>query len=109
MDEIAAVSEAAIAFFGEGVASLGFVRSIVLHVNSQIMGTVGELALAAIGTMPPLHVIFAERALGLGGSGAEGRGEGGEGEAILPKLHFFSFCGGFGFDVEGERQWEIQD
>lgn len=32
MDEVASASEAAASFFGEGVAALGLVRSIVFHV-----------------------------------------------------------------------------
>lgn len=60
VDEVAAIAKAAVALLREGVASLGLVGSIVLHVNPQVLRPVGELALAAVGTAPPLHEIFAQ-------------------------------------------------
>lgn len=60
VDEVAAIAEAAVALLREGVASLGLVGSIVLHVNPQVLRPVGELALAAVGAAPPLHEIFAQ-------------------------------------------------
>lgn len=68
----------------------------------------GKLALAAVGTVSFIHEVFAEGTLGLRGSGAEGRSDGGEGEEILMKLHFFSLGGGFGFGIKGGRLREIE-
>ena len=79
VDEIAEVTEAAVPLLREGIASLGLVRSIVLHVNPQVLRPVRELALTAVGTASSLHEIFAERALGLAGGLPRGRGDGGEG------------------------------
>jgi len=64
VDEVASASEAAASLFREGVAALGFVRSIVFHVYPKLLRSVGELALVAIGTVPLFHEIFAKRALG---------------------------------------------
>ena len=72
----------------------------MLHVNPQILRAMGELALAAVGAESSIHEVFAEGTLGLRRSGAKGGSHGGEREAILPKLHFFSFGGGFGFDIK---------
>lgn len=102
MDEVAAVAEAAEALLGEGVAALGLVGPVVLHIDAQILGAVGELALLGVGTGAAIHEVLAERALGLGGGGAVGQDDG-RGEAVV-RLHFFSLGGGLGFDVAGGRQ-----
>lgn len=109
VDEVASISKAAVPFFRESMASLRFVRSIMLHVNPEVMGAMSELALAAVGAVAAVHVVFAEGTLSLGWPGSAGGGQGGEREGIMAKLHFFSFCGGFGFDIEGGRLWEIED
>ena len=95
MDEVAAIAKAAVALLREGVASLGLVGSIVLHVNPQVLRPVGELALAAVRTAPPLHEIFAQRAFGLVCGVSCGGGVGGEGQGLMSKLHFFAVGGGF--------------
>ena len=79
VDEIAAVAEAAVTLLREGIASLGLVGSIVLHVNPQVLRPVRELALTAVGTASSFHEIFTERALGLAGGLPRWRGDGGEG------------------------------
>ena len=81
----------------------------MLHVNPQIMGAMSELTLAAVGTVAAVHVVFAEGTLSLGRPGAAGGCQGGEREGIMAKLDFFSFCGGFGFDIEGGCLWGIED
>lgn len=102
VDEVASVSEATEALLGEGVTALGLVGPIVLHIDPEILGAVGELALLGVGTGASIHEVLAEGALGLGGGGAVGEDDGG-GEAIMG-LHFFSFGGGLGFDVAVGRE-----
>lgn len=65
VNEIASISEAAEPFFGKRMATLRFIRAIGFHVNAQLLRTVGELALAAVRTVPFLSEIFAERAFSL--------------------------------------------
>lgn len=48
MDEIASLAVAAVALLTEGVATLGLVRSIVLHINSQFLRAMSELALLSV-------------------------------------------------------------
>jgi hypothetical protein len=102
VDEVAPIAEAAEALLGEGVTALGLVGPIVLHIDPEILGAVGELALLGVRTGASIHKVFAERALGLGGGGAVGEDDGG-GEAIV-RLHFFSFGGGLGFDIAVGRE-----
>lgn len=56
----------------------------MLHVNPEILGPMGELALGAVGTAALLHEVLAERALGLRGPAAIARWGRAKGEAILP-------------------------
>lgn len=67
VDEVAALAETAKAFLLEGVADLGFVRSIIFHVNPELLGPVGELALLAVRTGAFGSVVFAERGFGFAG------------------------------------------
>jgi hypothetical protein len=108
MDKITAISEAAKAFFGERMAALGFVGPIVLHINPEILRAMCKLALVTVWAAAAIHVVFAEGALGLRGGGAVGGDHGGEGQAIMATLHFFSFSRGFGFDIEGRRLMGVQ-
>ncbi len=103
MDKIAAISKAAKALLGEGMATLCFVGSIVLHIDPKILRAMCKLALVAVRAAAAIHVVFAEGALGLRGGGAVGGDHGGEGQAVMAILHFFSFGGGFGFDIERGR------
>lgn len=79
MDEVAATPIATVSFFAEGVAALGFIGSIMFHVNPKFVRTVGELALVAIGAITFFHEVFAEGALGFGGSSVVGEMEVGVG------------------------------
>ena len=66
VDEVASVSVTAVAFLGEGVASLGFVGSICFHVYPQFLWSVGKLTFSTVGTEAFLSEVFAKRALGFG-------------------------------------------
>ena len=48
MDEVTAKSVAATAIFRESMASFGLVGAIGFHIDSQLFGSVGELALVAV-------------------------------------------------------------
>lgn len=61
----------------------------MFHVNPEFQGTMGELALIAIGTASFFHVVFAERAFGLGRSALIGEGEVGVIQVILVELTLF--------------------
>ena len=65
MDEVASLTEMATSLLGESMASLCLVGSIVFHVHSQLIRTVGELTLPAITAETLFCEIFAERGLGL--------------------------------------------
>ena len=67
VNEVAALPIAAEPFFREGMTCLCFVGSIVFHVDSQLLGPMGELALLAIRAIPFLCEIFAKGSLGLRG------------------------------------------
>ena len=77
VDEVAAVPVAAEALLCEGVAPLGLVGPIGLHVYPQLLRPMRELALVSIGAESLFGEVPAERALGLGGAlpvcGAGGR------------------------------------
>lgn len=99
MDEVTAFSIAAVALFGESVAALCLVGSIMFHVDSQLFGAVGELALLAIGAVPLLCEVLAEGGLGLGAGMAEG---GLDGRGIFRReVVFFAFGRSFALHVKG--------
>lgn len=90
MDEVTAFSIAAVALFGEGVTALGLVRSIMFHVDSQLFGPVGELALLAVGAVALFGEILAEGSLGF----RAGMPEGGlDGRAIFRREIIFLLFG----------------
>lgn len=60
MDEVAAVSVAAMALLGKGMAPLGLVGPIGLHVYPQLFWSVGELALAPVRAETFLGEVSAE-------------------------------------------------
>lgn len=60
MDEIASISEATKPFLGESVTALGLVGAVMLHIDSEILGTVGKLAFLCIGTAASIHEVLAE-------------------------------------------------
>jgi hypothetical protein len=60
MDEVTALSEAAVSSCREGMTGFGFVGSVVLHVNAKLLWAVGELAFSSVGTLPSFGVILAE-------------------------------------------------
>ncbi len=67
VDEVAALAETAEALLLEGVADLGFVRSIMFHVYPELLGAVGELALLPVRAHALCSVVFAEGRFGLAG------------------------------------------
>ena len=71
MDEVTAKSVAATAIFCESMASFGLVGAIGFHIDSQLFGSVGELALLSVGAETLLCEISAERALGFGRDDSE--------------------------------------
>jgi hypothetical protein len=66
VDEVTPLSVAAITLLCEGMTALRFVGLIVFHVDLEFLRTVGKLTLPAVGTVPLLHKILAQRTLGLG-------------------------------------------
>ena len=60
MDEVAPFTVVAIALLREGVAALGLVAAIALHVDPQLLRAMSELASTAIGTEALLCEVFAE-------------------------------------------------
>ncbi len=60
-----------------------------------------ELALASVGTGPLLHEVFAEGALGLGATGAEGQMVCGIAKHLSLEVNVFALGGGLGLEVEG--------
>lgn len=99
MDEVTAFSVAAVALFGEGVATLGLIGSIMFHVDSQLFRAVGELALLAVGAVPLLCKILAEGSLGLGAGMTEGRLD--RRLIFRREIVFFSFGRSFTLHVKG--------
>ena len=75
MDKVAPVSIATETLLGKSMAPLGLVRTVCLHIDPQLLGTVGELTFATVGAITFLDVVFAERAFGFGRR-SSGRGEG---------------------------------
>ena len=71
VDEVTAKSVAATAIFCESMASFGLVGAIGFHIDSQLFGSVGELALLSVGAETLLCEISAERALGFGRDDSE--------------------------------------
>lgn len=59
VDEIASFAEATVAFYCESMAGLCFVISVVVHVYTKFLWSVGELALESIGTVTLIHKILA--------------------------------------------------
>lgn len=68
VNKITAISEATEPFFRKCMAALRFIRPIGFHVYSQLLRTVGELALVPVGTVPFFREILAERTFGFTGS-----------------------------------------
>lgn len=66
MDEVAARAVAAVAVFGESVASLGLVTAIGIHIDAQLLRAMGELALFTVWTHSLLHKISTEGTFRLG-------------------------------------------
>ena len=60
VQEIAAIPVRTAAFFEKHHAFLGLVQTILLVVLPEFVGTVRELALIAVGTIPELDVLFAQ-------------------------------------------------
>ena len=71
VDEVTAKSVAATAIFRKSMASFGLVGAIGFHIDSQLFGSVGELALLSVGAETLLCEISAERALGFGRDDSE--------------------------------------
>ena len=67
VDEVAPVPVVTIPFLCKGMTPLCLVGSIGLHVDSELLRPMSELALFAIRTMPLLYKVFAERTLSFGG------------------------------------------
>ena len=66
VDEVASFSEVAETFFCEGMACFCFVGSIVFHIDSKFLGSMGKLALSTVGAVPFFCKIFAEGSFGFG-------------------------------------------
>lgn len=66
MDKVAPLSKTTIALLSKRMTSLCLVGPVMLHVNFEFLGTMGELASTSIRALPPLHEVFAERTLGFG-------------------------------------------
>ena len=65
MDKVAPLTVETETLLGEGVTPFGFIALIVLHINAQLMGTVGELATVAVGTDTLFSEVLAEGSLDL--------------------------------------------
>ena len=63
VDEIAPLSVEAESFLGEGITLLCFIALIALHINAQLVGTVGELAAVAVGANTFFSEVFAQGSL----------------------------------------------
>ena len=59
MNEVASLSEVTVTFLGEGVACFCLVGSIVFHVDTKFMRSVGELTLLAIAAETLFSEVFA--------------------------------------------------
>lgn len=68
VNEVTAITVAAVTFLREGVTSFGLVGTISLHVYPELLRSMSELALVAVRTEAFFCEIFAQRALGFGGS-----------------------------------------
>jgi hypothetical protein len=66
MDEVAAIAETTEALLLEGVTALGLVGPVVVHIDLELLRTMGELASSPVGAVTALHEVLAERTLGLG-------------------------------------------
>ena len=66
VDEVTAISVTTESLLDEGVAVLGLVRPISLHIYSQLLRAVSKLASIAVGTVAFSSEVFAEGAFGLG-------------------------------------------
>lgn len=60
MDEVASISETTKPFFGEGVTALGFVGTIVLHIDPKILRAMRKLTLLSVGAAASIHEVLAE-------------------------------------------------
>lgn len=100
MDEVAPLTVMAKTIFSERVACFCLVGSIAFHVDPQLLGSVGKLALLAIRAVTFLNKILAKGGLGLGAV-APWRGfTGGTKKSLMKVIVFLPFSGGLTFDVE---------
>lgn len=101
VDEIATLPIAAVTLLSESMTSLGFVGSVMFHVDLELLGTVSELALSAIGTVSFFSEVLAERTLSFGGASPIDVPL--LNLTILSKLILLSLSGSFRFGVETEH------
>jgi hypothetical protein len=102
VDEVAALSVAAEALLGKGMAPFGFVGSIVFHIDPQLLGPMGKLALLAVGAETLLCEVAAQGALGLRANIVHG---GPELSELMSTLTLLTFSGGLALDIEGKVDW----
>lgn len=118
--EVTPVSIAAVPFFCKSMASLGLVRTIGLHIDTQLLRAMSELALSAIWTITFLSEIFAKGAFGFAGNKFWEGGKMGKKCCFWWVFTIISLCGGVwagiiigfcsdGISVKGvlEHEWGV--
>lgn len=91
MDEVAAIPVAAEPLFGKSMAPLGLVGPIGLHIDSQLLRPMSELALISVGAEAFFSEVLAKRALGFASEFGSGVNE----ASISGVQGLIRFSGGF--------------